>query len=128
MNSKKNNADWLLMLSCVCLAIGLISIPISEELRKKEYKNIVVKNDKDRMLIRDINNDKQDRILTFRYTSHNEKYLYAGDTIIIWELPDAYNRNRIFNEPNIKYNHDSIYARQQRERFDSIKQLMMKQK
>ena len=96
---------------------------------KKEYKNIVVEVKKDKMLVRDICADKQERILTGRgmHNLSGYEYLVSGDTIIVREDKDLYKNKKVLYYPTIKYNRDSTWARQQRAQFNQIKDSLFTQ-
>ncbi len=125
--NKKNkdvSSSFPLYMMCVLVA-GLIGAEIYLTFGlKSEYKNVVVKNSKDKILVRDICTDKQERILTgigMHDASSDYKYLVPGDTIIVKADKDEYKSNKVLYYPFIQYNRDSTWARQQRAKFNQIK-------
>ena len=124
--NKKNkdvSSSFPLYMMCV-LAAGIIGSGIYTNCgRKKEYKNIVTKVEKDKMLVRDIDTDTSERILIgLGYYNHdNYEYLVSGDTIIVKEDKDLYKNHKVLYYPTIKFNRDIALARQQRAKFDEMK-------
>ncbi len=124
--NKKNkdvSASFLLYMMWV-LAAGIIGSGIYMNCgRKKEYKNIVTKVEKDKMLVRDIDTDTSERILIgLGYHNPDDyEYLVSGDTIIVKFDKDLYKNEKVLYYPTIKYNRDITLARQQRAKFNRIK-------
>ena len=107
---------------CV-LAVGIIVAGYTKFGRKKEYKNIVTKVEKDKMLVRDIDTDTSERILIgLGYHNPDDyEYLVSGDTIIVKFDKDVYKNNKVLYYPTIQYNRDITLARQQRAKFNQMK-------
>jgi len=121
--TKDVSSSFPLYMMCVLVA-GMIGSGIYTNCgRKKEYKNIVTKVEKDKMLVRDIDTDKGERIL-IGLGYHNlgdYEYLVSRDTIIVKADKDVYKNNKVLYYPTIQYNRDSTRARQQRAKFNQIK-------
>lgn len=124
--SKKNkdaSSSFPLYMMCV-LAAGIIGSGLYTNCgRKKEYKNIVTKVEKDKMLVRDIDTDTSERILIgLGYHNPDDyEYLVSGDTIIVKADKDLYKNHKVLYYPTIRYNRDITWARQQRAKFNQIK-------
>ena len=122
--TKDVSSSFPLYMMCV-LAVGIIGSGIYTSCgRKKEYKNIVVKVENDKMLVRDIDTDTSERILIelgYHNNPDDYKYLVPGDTIIVKFDKDEYKSNKVLYYPAIKYNRDSTWARQQHAKFNQIK-------
>ena len=124
-NKKTKDLSSFFPLYMICvLAVGIIGAGIYTNCgRKKEYKNIGTKVEKDKMLVRDIDTDTSERIL-IGLAYHNPddyEYLVSGDTIIVKFDKDVYKNNKLLYYPTIKYNRDSTWARQQRAKFNRLK-------
>ncbi len=121
--NKDVSSSFPLYMMCV-LAAGIIGSGLYTNCgRKKEYKNIVTKVEEDKMLVRDIDTDTSERIL-MGLGYHNlgdYEYLVPGDTIIVKFDKDWYKNNKVLYYPFIQYNRDSTWARQQRAKFNQIK-------
>ena len=120
--TKDLSSSFPLYMMCV-LAVGIIGAGYTNCGRKKEYKNIVTKVEKDKMLVRDIDTDTSKRILIgLGYHNPDDyEYLVSGDTIIVKFDKDVYKNNKVLYYPTIQYNRDSTRARQQRAKFNQIK-------
>lgn len=122
--TNKKASPFPLYMMCV-LAVGIIGSDIYTNCdRKKEYKNIVTKVEKDKMLVRDIDTDTSERILIglgYHDLSDDYEYLVSGDTIIVKFDKGVYKSHKVLYYPTIQYNRDSTRARQQRAKFNQIK-------
>lgn len=124
--NKKNkdvSSAFPLYMMCV-LAVGIIGSDIYTNCdRKKEYKNIVTKVEKDKMLVRDIDTDTSERILIgLGYHNLDDyEYLVSGDTIIVKFDKGVYKSHKVLYYPTIQYNRGITLARQQRDKFNQIK-------
>ncbi len=122
--TKDLSSSFPLYMMCVLVA-GMIAAEIYLTFcGKSEYKNVVVKNNKDKILVRDICTDKQERILTgigMHDAGSDYKYLVPGDTIIVKADKGVYKNNKVLYYPTIQYNRDITLARQQRAKFNQIK-------
>ncbi len=127
---KDVSSSFPLYMMCVLVA-GMIGVSIYTNCgRTKEYKNVVGEVKKDKILIRDIETDKRERILIglgYHNLSDDYEYLVSGDTIIVKEDKDVYKSNKVLYYPTIKYNRDSTWARQQRAKFNRIKDSLFTQ-
>lgn len=124
-NKKTKDVSSFFPLYMMCvLAVGMIGSGIYTNCgRKKEYKNIVTKVEKDKMLVRDIDTDTSERILIgLGYHNPDDyEYLVSGDTIIVKFDKYVYKSHKVLYYPTIQYNRDSTRARQQRAKFNQIK-------
>ena len=121
---KDVSSSFPLYMMCV-LTIGIIGSGIYTNCgRKKEYKNIVTKVEKDKMLVRDIDTDTSERILIgLGYHNPDDyEYLVSGDTIIVKADKDLYKNHKVLYYPTIQYNRGITLARQQRAKFNQIKE------
>jgi hypothetical protein len=123
---KDVSSSFPLYMMCVLavLTIGIIGSGIYTNCgRKKEYKNIVTKVEKDKMLVRDIDTDTSERILIgLGYHNPDDyEYLVSGDTIIVKADKDLYKNHKVLYYPTIQYNRGITLARQQRAKFNQIK-------
>ena len=120
---KDISPNFLLYMICF-LSAGIVGTGVCTNCsRKKEYKNIVTKVAKDKMLVRDIDTDTSERILIgLGYHNLDDyEYLVSGDTIIVKADKDLYKSHKVLHYPVIKYNRDITLSRQQRAKFDKMK-------
>ena len=103
----------------------------------KYHKSVVKEVSENKVLVTDIKTDN-DKIFVFDSSSCKRKLVFdipfvlPGDTVTYRLEPNEsddwyYSCNviKVWNGNNVRFNSDSIYARQQREEFNKVRQSML---
>lgn len=122
---KKDIGDYFILGCFGVFIFGMIGMRIYNNAQLVPHKNVIIENNKDKMLVCDVNTNEE-RIIEINNPDY-ANYLYPGDTIVIREDQKFYDRKKVFSDKfgQIEFNNDSIYARQQREKFNVAKQSML---
>ncbi len=122
---KKDIGDYFVLGCFGVFIFGMIGMRIYNNAQLVPHKNVIIENNNDKMLVRDVNTNEE-RIVEISKPDH-AKYSYSGDTIVIKDYPEWYAKKKVFSDKsdNVNFNDDSIWARQQREKFNVAKQSML---
>ena len=134
---KNDNSSFNLttIVGCLIIGMGIIAIVagIKNTSEQEKHKNVIVKKDGTKMLVRDVETGKE-RIIKdvhmwgappINFEENDWRYVPVGDTIFIETTLEDYKQNRVLNAPLVSFQHDSVSARKEREKFNTLKQSMM---
>ena len=120
------------MLVLAVVISGLLGTALYEHKQEKDHFNVVLENKDKKLLVEDVKT-KDQRILDWRFATYmleHLKYLQFGDTVNVIMKENKYNNHKVLSVDGsiLKFNEDSVHARQQREIFDVKRREMMSQR
>ena len=135
---KNDNSSFNLTTIVGGLIIGMgivaaIVAGIKNISRPEKHKNVIVKKDGTKMLVRDVETGEERIIKDVHmwgappqnFEENDWRYVPVGDTIFIQTIPEDYKQNRVLTGPIVSFQCDSVSARKKREKFNTLKQSIM---
>lgn len=124
-DKKKQNIQVnVLFYMMIVFVAGIIALGLCQMESNKDYKNVIVKKENNKMVVRDVRTN-QERILVdvraYNVCANDLDYLYSGDTVFVRTQESIYKKHKVMSNPIFKYNIDSVFARRQRAKFNLLK-------
>jgi len=137
---KNDNSSFNLttIVGGLIIGMGIVAIVagIKNMSEPEKHKNVIVKKDGTKMLVRDVETGEKRIIKDVHmwgappqnFEKNDWRYVPVGDTIFIQTTIEDYKQNKVLTGPIVSFQHDSVSARKKRENFNTLKQSIMNEK
>lgn len=123
---KKINSErkfyWMLIGGVIILCCGLQVYGICDR-----HKNVIKEKTSDKILVKDLRDNKERIIVFSKNNSSVADYLYPGDTVVIQNTSGlgTYAKNRVYDASHLVVDKDLIATRVKKQAFDSVRNAML---
>ena len=128
---KDNNKIWATVANVgykLVLLGGIIGLAVCNTKQYKDYKNVVIENKDNKLLLEDVATKTQ-RIVNYEHPKtlvydflNDFAYIKPGDTIVVKNRESEYNASKYVSWEYLVLNQDTLDARQRRENMLKTKQ------